>query len=321
MPRRVSILALAALLAFAGFRVASAQHAPPALADAPALASPAGPKGPLQAQAPSNAEMQERAKKLIANQHRDDAALEQYERIERHLDRTGGANPRTIEEKTFRIVPNGIGETKLLLKEGGRPTDPTEHRRQLQGLTSLLELALKPDDPRTKTANTKWQKRKRDRADLVDAAGDAFLRKWQGRETLNGYDCDVIELDPNPSFHPRSLLQDVLTHATAKIWVDHGSDQLVRGEAYMTRDFSVGAGILGKLYRGGVFSIEQAEVAPGIWLPTRYQFDFTGRKFIFTFEEHQLIEASQFRRVGPPKQTLAQVQNELASGKVAGDDP
>ena len=307
MPRRVSILALATLLACAGFGVR--------------LASSAGSKGQIQAQAPSDAEMQERAKKLIANQHRDDAALEQYERIERHLDRTGGASPRTIEEKTFRVVPTGIGETKLLLQDRGRPTDPAEYRRQLQGLATVLELALKPDDPRTKAANTKWQKRKRDHADLVDAAGDAFVRKWQGRETLNGHDCDVVELDPNPSFHPHSLLQDVLTHASAKIWVDHASDQLVRGEAHITRDFSVGGGILGKLYRGGVFSMEQAEVAPGIWLPTRYQFDFTGRKFIFTFEEHQLIEAAQFRRVGPPKQTLAHVQNELAGGKATGGDP
>jgi hypothetical protein len=265
--------------------------------------------------------MQERAKKLIANQHRDDAALEQYERIERHLDRTGGANPRTIEQKTFRIVPTGIGETKLLLQDRGRPTDPAEYHRQLQGLASVLELALKPDDPRTKAASTKWQKRKRDRADLVDAAGDAFFRKWQGRETLNGHDCDVVELDPNPSFHPHSLLQEVLTHATAKIWVDHTRDQLVRGEAHIARDFSVGGGILGKLYRGGVFSMEQAEVAPGIWLPTRYQFDFTGRKFIFMFEEHQLIEAAQFRRVESPQQTLAHVQNELAGGKVTGGDP
>ena len=37
--------------------------------------------------------------------------------------------------------------------------------------------------------------------------------------------------------------------------------------------------------------MEQQEVAPGIWLPTRYQYDFTARKFLFTFEQHQYVEA------------------------------
>ena len=65
------------------------------------------------------------------------------------------------------------------------------------------------------------------------------------------------------------------------------------------------AGFLGKLYRGGVFYMEQEEVAPGIWLPTRYQYDFTARKFLFMYEQHQYVEARQYRRVGPPKQALA----------------
>ncbi len=108
---------------------------------------------------------------------------------------------------------------------------------------------------------------------------------------------------------------------TATIWVDHASDQLVLGEARVTRDISVGGGILGKLYRGSLFSMEQAEVAPGVWLPMRYQYDFTGRKFLFPFEEHQIIEASHYRLIGPPKQALSIVQDELASGKSSVEDP
>jgi hypothetical protein len=90
---------------------------------------------------------------------------------------------------------------------------------------------------------------------------------------------------------------------------------MVRGEAHITRDISFGGGILGKVYRGGVFSMEQAEVSPGIWEPTRYQYDFGGRKFVFSFDEHEVVEASRYRRVGPPKDALVVVQNELASSK------
>jgi hypothetical protein len=34
---------------------------------------------------------------------------------------------------------------------------------------------------------------------------------------------------------------------------------------------------------------------------------------LFSFDEHQIVDASRYRRVGPPKEALAIVQNELAS--------
>jgi hypothetical protein len=272
-------------------------------------------------QAPSDAEIQVRAQKLIDSQHHNDELLEQYERVERHVDRTGGDTPRVLEDKIYRVVPTGTGTMKLLLKDGTNPADPAEYHRQLIAWKDLLEVMLKPDDPRTKTAYEKLQKKKQDRKELVDATRYAFLTKWIGQQTRNGRVCDVFQVDPNPNFHPRSIVQDVLTRVTATIWVDRATDQLSRGEAHVIRDMSFGGGILGKLYRGGVFSLDQDEVAPGIWLPTRYQYDFTARKFLFPFEQHQYVEISQYHRDGSPKQALALVRNELATGKFAYGDP
>ena len=270
---------------------------------------------------PSDAEIHDRAQKLIENQHQDDAAIEQYERIEHQVDRTAGANPRVLEEKLYRVVPTGTGTMKIVLKENDKRTDPVIYRQQLQTWRELLELALKPDDSRAKLAYSKWQKKKTDRAELVDATQAAFLTKWTGQETVNGRLCDILELSPNPSFHPHTIFQDAMTHITAKIWVDHEKNQLARAEAHVMRDMAFGGGILGKLYRGGVFSFEQAEFSPGVWLPVRYQYDFMGRKFLFTFEQHQYIEASQYHRIGPPKEALAQVNSEIASGKIVNGDP
>ena len=308
-PNLAAIVALAVL----AFTLASARPLP--------SPSETGRQASSQSQPPSEAEIHERALRLTANQHADDEALEQYERIERHVARTSGDNGRILDDKTFRVVPNGTGTTKLLLKENGKPAAPADYRQQLQALADALALALKPNDPRAKAAYAKYEKRKHDRAELVDGVKDAFTVKWVGRESLNGHDCDVIELDRNPQFHARTTLQDALTHATAKLWVDHAADQLVRGEAHIVRDVPFGGGILGKLYRGAVFSMDQSEIAPGVWLPTRYQFDYTGRKFVFTFEDHQYIEVSRYRRVGPPKQALAMVQAELSSGKSPAGDP
>jgi hypothetical protein len=316
---------LAVALALTSLAGASGQTVP-GLAASPVAygAGVAGGKAAGQtssARPPSDAEIVARAKVLLEHQHLNDEALEQYERIEHHLDRTGGAAPRVLDDKAYRVVPTGTGTMKLLLKDGDKAVDPAEYRKQLVAWQDLLELMLKPDDPRTKTAYAKWQKRKADRKEMVDAAVDAFVTKWDGQETRNGRICDIYELQPNANFHPRSVTQDVLTRVTAKIWVERDSNQLSRGEAHVMRDISFGGGILGKLYRGGVFYMEQEEIAPGIWLPTRYQYDFTARKFLFMYEEHQYVEAREYRRIGPPKQALATVQKELASGKAAYGDP
>jgi hypothetical protein len=290
-----------------------------------AFSSPTALQAPSQSNSqphpPSDAEIQARAQKLIENQHRDDEAIEQYERIERQVDRTGGPTPRVLEDKIYRVVPTGTGTLKLLLKEGDKPVDPVAYRQQLQAWKDVLELMLKPEDPRAKAAYAKWQKKKTDRAELVDATRTAFLVKWVGQETSASRVCDILELTPNPAYHPRTTFQDAMTHITAKIWVDLETNQLSRAEAHVMRDVSFGGGILGKLYRGGVFYFEQKEVAPGLWLPARYQYDFTARKFLFTFEQHQYIEVSQYRRDGPPRQALALVQSELAGGKVMSADP
>jgi hypothetical protein len=317
MLRHNAIFGIVAILALAGLTGAFDQGSAPSSIPM----QQAGSNGNAQVQPPSDAEIHARALKVIANQHRDDEALDQFERVERVSDRASGQNPRTLEDKTYRIVPTGSGTYKILLKDGDKPADSSEYRRQLQQWAEALELALKTSDSRTKTANEKYQKRMRERAEIVDATNEGFIRKWLASEVVDGHVCDVVQLDPNPQFHPHSMLQELVTHVTVKLWVDHDSDQIVRGEAHVLHDISFGGGVFGKLYRGGVFSLEQAEVAPGIWEPTRKQYDFMGRKFVFPFEEHQLTEASKYRHLGSSQQALAVVRNEIATGKAVTGDP
>lgn len=274
-----------------------------------------------QAQPLTDEDLRVRTKKLLANQHADDDALELYDRVERHIDRTSGANPRTIDDKTYRVVPTGMGNTKILLHEEGKPTVASTYASQMQSLVTLLQTMANPDDPKAKAAYAKFQKRMHERAQFVDAASEAYTLKWVARETWNGRECDVIALDPDPKFQPQSMFQAAFAHTTAKLWVDRQDIQIVHAEAHVTSDISFGGGILGKLYRGSVVSMDQAEIAPGIWLPTHYHYDFAGRKFLFSFDQHQVIDVTRYRRIGPPKEALQIVQNELSSGKTFSEDP
>jgi hypothetical protein len=273
------------------------------------------------AQPPTDAELRERSEKLIANQHADDQALDLYERIERYIDRSGGSSARVLDDRTYRVVPTGGGTMKILLRNDGMIVNADDYRRQLQAWRDVLEMTSTPGNSRGAAALAKYQKRARQRTEFVDAAKNAFLPNWLGRETYAGRSCDVFELDPNPQFHPASIFESALAHVTAKIWLDRDTNQLVRAEAWVTSDISFVAGIAGKVYRGSKVEMDQAEVGPGVWLPTHYEYDFTGRKFLFPFSEHQTIDVTHYQRVGTPPEALAEVKSELAGGKGPVADP
>jgi len=63
---------------------------------APAMLSPGFASPAQQPQPPSDTELQARADKLIANQHRNEKFLDEYERIERQVDQTAGMTPKVL---------------------------------------------------------------------------------------------------------------------------------------------------------------------------------------------------------------------------------
>jgi hypothetical protein len=95
--------------------------------------------------------------------------------------------------------------------------------------------------------------------------------------------------------------------------VDESSAQLIRADAQLTDDVSWGAGLIAKLYRGGQFSFEQREVEPNLWMPSRYGYDFDGRKFLFSLNIHERMEYSEYVRVGPPEEAIAVIRREHPS--------
>jgi len=162
-------------------------------------------------------------------------------------------------------------------------------------------------------ARERFNARLKNRAGLISAMRDAFFFNWLGRETRDGRTLLKLRLEPNPNYKPASRETELFLHASATVWADEATAHVVRMEAELTSDFAVGGGLLGKVYRGSRMTLEQTEVAPGVWMPAVYQYDFSGRKFFFGFEIHERTEANRYERVGPPSEALALVRRELSA--------
>ena len=260
--------------------------------------------------APTPQQIQALIARAIENQHRDDRAIEEYERIEHTVVRKDGENSEIIADRTERVFPSGTGTMRLQTTQSKPPVSPQLNSRQLQNAVTALELFLHPND-RVKQDIAKFEKRRRDRAELVDAAAKAFRITWAGRETRGSQTLAKLLLDPDPNYKPTSRLTAAFEHLKAAIWVDEAQARIVRVEGDITSDISFLGGIAGKVYHGGHFVMEQSEVAPGVWLPTLYTHDVDGRKFLSNFSIHERTDVTHYRHVGPPSQSIEVIRSEL----------
>lgn len=256
--------------------------------------------------------------RVTANQHRNDAALMMYERREHRITRKNAQDKVPDEDRLYRVMPTGTGTVKLILEERGAAVAAENYRAQLRYLEQALVWALDPNESRQKSRVQKWQRRAKERHDTVEAAREAFVCSWAGREQRSDAWLTKLECVPNPAFKPKTRTEEMFQHARSTLWIEPGEAQLARIEAELVRDISVMGGVFGKVYSGGRFVMEQTRVADGLWLPSRFQYDLRGRRFVFGFELHEVTTAAQYKRIGPPPEALAAVRAEINRPSPAG---
>lgn len=252
----------------------------------------------------------ELAERTIANQHHDDAAIYQYERVEQRI---AYEDHSVSSDEIYRLVPTGTGRLSLLLQRGGQAVDLATYQKELRAWVERLHIALDPNDPREKQLEAKRRQRDSKRARLINDVARAFHFKWLGEKEQDGRKLAEIELDPNPSFQPHSREAEMLRHVRATAWIDEQSAQLVEGHAEIISSINVVGGIVAKIYPDGWFQIDQEKVAPGVWFPTRIEYSIRGRLFVVSVSQHKLTKDWDYRWVGSPEKALALAQKDLAS--------
>jgi len=255
--------------------------------------------------------------RVVENQHRNDRAIEEFDRVEHVVLRKDGENSEILSDSTNRVLPSGTGTMKIQMAEKGLPVSQELQRRQLEYAVDALARFNRPNE-RMKQDLMKFEKRRRDRAEMLDESAKAFLVTWGGRETRpdpigtrGARTLAKLFLEPDPNFKPTSRLGVLFAHVHLVLWVDESQAQIARLDADITSDITFGGGIIAKVYRGGHVVMEQAEVALGIWLPTLLTYNVDGRKFLFAFGIHERTEVTRYRHVGPPAQSIEIIRNEL----------
>ena len=257
--------------------------------------------------------------RVIDNEKKSDEALNLYERVERVEIRKNASDPTSNEVKVSRVVPAGTGVDHIPMGLDGKPANLEAYHKELLKLERALSWASNDGDAQ-RNAYEKVEKRQKDRDALIDATRAAFLYTFLSAENRDGRVLYKYSISPNPAYKPTSRATSVFAKVHGLVWIDPVAGQLFRVEGEVTEDISFGF-ILAKIYKGSRFMQERREVEPGLWMPCVTEYDFDGRKFFSSISVHERTFYSQFHRIGPPKEAVAEIRAELGKTFSAVPDP
>jgi hypothetical protein len=256
-------------------------------------------------------------KRVIANQKKDEAALDLYERVERVETRKNSSDPSPPAVKIARVIPSGTGPVKIPIGADGKPEDSASYRASLESLARALALLVNEGGSQ-RAAMEKYAKKRKERNDLIEATHNAFLFTFLTNEPRGDRILAKYKMEPNPAFKPTTRFTAVFTKVHGFVWVDEEAGELARIEGDVTEDISVGL-FLGKIYKGSRFMQERYQYQPGLWLASFSQYDFDGRKLFSSFSVHERTFYTNYRYIGPPKEALGAIRQEL--GQAESDKP
>lgn len=248
--------------------------------------------------------------RAVENQRRNDLLLDEYARTEHSFFHGNEKDPE--KNVVYRVIPARNGFIRVELERDGKRSDTAYLDQQWHGAAQALLAEAHGREPHV--GNFYYRPRHgHERADMVTAIGKAFIFRWAGRFSMDGRSVVKLNFEPDPAYRSSARFAAVYAHSKGVAWVDESSGELIRAEAELTDDVSWGGGIIAKLYRGGKFTYEQHEVASGIWLPTRFAYDFEGRRFLFTLSLHERMDYTEYSHLGPPEEALAVIRREHPS--------
>ena len=149
------------------------------------------------------------------------------------------------------------------------------------------EQRAKDDQKLQKYANDPEARRKRKQATkeedqresvMLTSLPNAFLYSYAGEQPgPNGNPLVHLTFKPNPKFNPPNHETMVYQGMQGDMLIDPRAARFAKIDGTLFKDVDFGWGILGRLYKGGKFLIEQKEVGGGHWEMVRQTLQFNGR--------------------------------------------
>lgn len=202
-----------------------------------------------------------------------------------------------IAHKVSIVVTTRQGSVKRLIEKNGQPLSASEAQAEEARLQSFIH------------NSSAMQKQKRDAAhddrnatELLKMLPAAFIWKVEGRSG----GVLTLHFEPDPNFNPPDMQSRVLGAMNGELKINEEQQRIQEISGKLTRDVTIGWGLLGRLHQGGTFRVERKELSPRVWQIVETHVHIEGKALLFKNIGQQQDEVqSDFTRV-PESTTLEQ---------------
>lgn len=242
--------------------------------------------GGAQTAAPAPAESaQELVRKVIARE------LEAEAKPGRYIYRLRREGAEGSSSTTRDLIDTRDGLVSRLIATNDQPATAEERAKDDRRLEKLL---ANPEEQRKH--KERQQKDAEQVRRLVRALPDAFTYEYDGTEPGPHGDQVRLKFHRNPKFDPPTRETVIYKGMEGTMVVEPRDLRLVRMDASLIEDATLGWGLLARLNKGGRFTLEQSLLPDGEWETTRLTLDFTGKAFLFkTIRIKQKQSITDFR--------------------------
>src|SRR6478752_10218596 len=204
-------------------------------------------------------------KDAIKHQTEADAADHTHWRYHIHREDEKGSQDRDV-------IETKEGQLARTLLINGQPLTAEQRAADEARMKKLVE------DPSERAKRDKRAKEDEDKGvQMFKAIPDAFVFKYEGEE--NGQ--VRLSFFPNPHYNAPTRELQVFRSLSGMIWIYRASLRMSRLDGSLFEDVTFGWGLLGRLSKGGTFSVTQSRVGDDHWEVVSLDVRMSGRAVIF----------------------------------------
>jgi hypothetical protein len=176
-------------------------------------------------------------------------------------------------ETTKEIIETKDGDVARLIEINGQPLTAEQEQVEMNRLNTLLA------HPELQERRHRSEQKDAARIDqLVGMLPDSEVYKLEGMVSCGARQCYRLSFAPKPDFAPPGIEADVLRGFAGEVWIEETQQRLVRLDAALVKEVTVGFGILGRLDEGGTMELQQEfEANAQEWQPTVLKMNLSGK--------------------------------------------
>jgi len=193
------------------------------------------------------------------------------------------------KQETREVVETRSGSLDRLIALAGKPLSGAERHDEMQRI-----LRLSHDRAEQQKLEQAHQKNEEQYNAFLRIIPQAFLFEHAGE---SGH-LVKLSFKPSPSFQPSSRVERVLQEMAGEIWVDAAQNRLALIHGVLMNDIRFAGGFLGRLDKGGEFTLKRTEIAPDQWEVTQIAVNMRGKAVLvknISVQQNELH--SDFQRV------------------------